>query len=158
MGHGANLTLAKSASLFILADVMFVDDTDLLHWAPTPSTSDDDLIEQVQGAGYDWGTLVQASSGILKPSKCSLYLMAYKFVKGRARLKSLKDLPPAKAEVIAKDGSVAPAHVSIPQPDGSLSWIQTHDVKDSSKMLGLHFAPCGNSKTHIEQMRQKRLD
>jgi len=158
MGHGAKLTSAKTASLFILAAIMFVDDTDLLHWAPTPSTSDDELIEQVQDAGYDWGMLVQASGGILKPPKCSLYLMAYKFVKGRAKLKSLKDLPPAKAEVIGKDGSIAPAHVSIPQPDGSTAWIQTFEVTEASKMLGLHFAPCGNSKTHIEKMRQKGLD
>jgi len=114
MGHKAKLTLAKTASIFILAAIMFVDDTDLLHWAPTLTTSDEELIDQVQAAGYYWGTLVQASGGILKTAKCLLYLMAYKFVKGQARLKLLRDLLPAKTKVLTTVGKVAPAHVSIP--------------------------------------------
>ena len=158
MGHGAHLTSAKTASRFILAAIAYVDDTDLLHWAPTPATTDEELIEQVQKAGDDWGHLSQESGGILKPEKCSLYLLSYKFVRGRARLKSLADLPSAQAEVLTKEGKVAPAHITVPQPDGTKAYIQTHEVTDASKMLGLYFAPCGNSTTHIEKMRQKGLD
>ncbi len=69
MGHEAKLTSAKTASIFILSAIMFIDDTDLLHWAPTPTTTDDELIKQVQGAGYNWGMLVQEPGGILKPPK-----------------------------------------------------------------------------------------
>ncbi len=84
MGHGAKLTSTLTATRFILAAIMFVDDTDLLHWAPLPTTSDEELIEQVQVASDDWGRISQETGGILKPVKCSLYLLTYKFVRGRA--------------------------------------------------------------------------
>lgn len=40
MGNGAKLTSSYTARMFCLAAVMYVDDTDLLHWAPSASTSD----------------------------------------------------------------------------------------------------------------------
>ena len=40
MGHGARLTSVMSVRMFLLAAIMYVDDTDLLHWAPTLTTSD----------------------------------------------------------------------------------------------------------------------
>ncbi len=45
MGHDSKLTLDKTASIFILAAIMFVDDTDLLHLAPTPTTSEEEIIK-----------------------------------------------------------------------------------------------------------------
>ena len=137
---------------------MYVEDTDSLHWAPTPTTSDEELIERVQKADNNWGQLSQESGGILKLEKCSLYLLSYKFVRGRARLKSLADLPLVQAEVLTKEGERVPAHITVPQLDGTKAFIQTHEVTDASKMLGLHFAPCGNLTAHIEKMRQKGLE
>ena len=34
--------------MFLLATVMYVDDTDLLHLAPSQETSDEELIHQVE--------------------------------------------------------------------------------------------------------------
>ena len=51
MRHGARLTSAMTARTFLLAAIMFVDDTDSLHWAPTPTIADKELIERVQKAG-----------------------------------------------------------------------------------------------------------
>ncbi len=82
MGHGAKLTITLTASCFIIAAIMFVNNTDLLHWAPVPTTSDEELIEQVQVSSNDWGHISQETGGILKPVKCSLYLLTYKFVRG----------------------------------------------------------------------------
>ncbi len=81
------------ARLFVLATVMYVDDTDMLHWPPSPHTSLEELIEHVKQATMDWRNLTQASGGILKAGKCSAYFMDYKFICGRARMKSLRDLP-----------------------------------------------------------------
>ena len=50
MGHGTKLTSANTARIFILAAVMFVDDTDLLHWVPSPETTDEELVKIVQEA------------------------------------------------------------------------------------------------------------
>ena len=87
MGHGAKLTLSYTARLFLLAAIMYVDDTDLLHWADNPYVSDEEFILQCQKATTDWGLLAHATGGALKPAKCSIYFMLYKFVNGRAKLK-----------------------------------------------------------------------
>ncbi len=82
MGHGAHIYLSYLHRLFILAAVMYVDDTYLLHWPTSSCTSPEELIKHVQNATTDWGNLSQASRGILKPAKFSMYLMVYKFVWG----------------------------------------------------------------------------
>ena len=116
------------------------------------------MIAHVQKGATDYGLLAQASGGILKQIKCAVYFLVYQFVRGRARLKHLKDLPPPIAEVARKDGTLAPAHITIPQPDGSEVPIATLDVDEASKMLGFHFAPFGGSLHHMSQMKEKGLD
>ena len=61
MGHGVHLTSAMTARTFLLVAILFVDDTDSLHWAPTLTTKDEELTKRVQKAGDDWGHLSQAS-------------------------------------------------------------------------------------------------
>ena len=61
---------------------MFVDDTDLLHLAPSPETTDEELIDQMQQATLDWGKLAQATGGMLMPPKCFVYFLFYCFVLG----------------------------------------------------------------------------
>jgi hypothetical protein len=73
--------------------MMYVNDTDMLHWPPSPHTIPDELIEHVQQATTNWGNLTQTSGGILKAGKCSAYFMDYKFICSRAKMKSLCDLP-----------------------------------------------------------------
>ena len=46
--HGSVLTSAYMARLFVLAAVMYVNDTDLLHLTPDPTTTDEEVIELVQ--------------------------------------------------------------------------------------------------------------
>jgi hypothetical protein len=121
------------------------------------SSSTKEFIEHVQLATTDWGNLTQASGGILKPEKCSVYLMDYKFVRGQAKLKCLCDLPESSSYIT--DGErLLPSHIHVPQLDGpSLSKV-THDVTTASKMLGTHWSPAGNSVMHVEHMAQKVLD
>ena len=90
-----------TARTSLLAAILFVDDTDSLHWAPTPTTMDEELIERVQKAGNNWGHLSQESEGLLKPDKCPLYLLSYKFVRGRAQ------------QVLAKEGESVPVHITV---------------------------------------------
>jgi hypothetical protein len=42
--HGANVTLAFVGQLFSLAAVMYVNDTDVLHWPPSAYTNEDELV------------------------------------------------------------------------------------------------------------------
>ena len=82
----------------------------------------------------------------------------YKFVKGRARLQELKDLPEAGYEVELPDGTLAAAYILIPQSDGTEVPIVTHTVAVASKMLGLIFAPVGGSSAHVDAMVGKGMD
>ena len=158
MGHGAKLTSAYTSRMFILAAVMYVDDTDLLHWAPSPTTSSGELVQQVQEATNDWGLLGQATGGALKPEKCFLYLLNYSFNGGRAKLNTLKNFPEPEFAVEVKEKGLQPAHITVPQPDGSNAPIPTVDVTESTEMLGIFFAPTGDSTVHIERMCQKGHD
>jgi hypothetical protein len=95
--------------------------------------------------------------GILKEKKCSVYFLDYKYVCGRACMKSPGDLPVPQC-YIPKGDEMLPSHVTIPQPTGSDLPIITHEVTTASKMLGVHFSLAGNSATHVENMIQKGLD
>jgi len=137
--------------------VIYVDDTDLLHWPESSATEPEELVEHVQRATTDYGRLAIASGGILKEKKCSVYFMDYKNVKGRFRLKRLDELA-APRLYIMEEGKMIPSHISTPQPEGPDIPIITHDVHTASKMLGVHFSPAGNSSVHVENMVQKGLD
>jgi hypothetical protein len=60
--------------------IMYVEDTDLLHLPASPSTDPKELVAHAQGATTDYGCLAQASLGILKGDKFSVYFMEYTFV------------------------------------------------------------------------------
>jgi len=162
MGNGAKLTSSYTSRLFLLAAAMYVDDTDLLHWADSQTTDDDELIEHVQSATTDFGQLAQASGGYLKAEKCFVYFLTYHTVRGVTKLKPLSKIPEPKAlvEVKTKDGEISlePGHICVPQPEGEPVYIVTKDVKDPSKMLGVQFVPAGNGVPHMEMMRKKGLD
>ncbi len=128
-----------------------------MQWPPSTTTEPKELIQYVQQATTNWGKLAQASGGILKAGKCSVYFLDYKFVCGRAQTKSLQDLP-KPTRLIEHEGSLLPSHISIPQPDGTNAYIVTHDVTTASKVLGINFTPAGNSIAHVESCVQKGLD
>jgi hypothetical protein len=86
-----------------------------------------------------------------------VYFLDYKFVQGRAVLKSLQDLP-APWRYITEGEQLFPSHITIPQPAGPDVSIVMHNVTTASKMLGIHFSPAGKSSTHVEHMVQRGLD
>ena len=132
--------------------MIYVDDTDLLHWPKSQVTDPETLIHHVQTATTDYGHLAQASGGILKEKKCSIYFLAYKFARGWAWLMSLCD-------ILQQLLTLRPSHIRIPQPDGPDAPIIMHEVTTASKMLGVHFSLAGNSSTHaVDHMVQKGLD
>ena len=55
MGHGAKILSSFLCRLFHLTAVMYVDDTNLLHWPKLSSTDPEDLIAHVQNATTDYG-------------------------------------------------------------------------------------------------------
>ena len=162
-GGGAKITTPRSGRIFLLAAVMYVDDTDLLHWAPDARTTDTRLIRQIQKEVNLWGEIMQSTGAVLNALKSSLFLLSYKWSNGRARLKKVNELPSIGHEFVVNGPNgeqpvVHPAHVTIPQPDGSNAPIRTHDLKDAVKMLGFYHALDPKEHPHVDAMVKKGVD
>jgi hypothetical protein len=54
LGHGINMESSISARIFLLAAIIYVDDTDLLHWAKFYGISDEEFVQSIQTATTDW--------------------------------------------------------------------------------------------------------
>ncbi len=93
MRNGTGVHSLYGSWLFILAAVMYVDNTNLLHWPVSCRNDLDALVAHVQQATTDWTHLAQALGGILKDKKCSVHFLDYKYTNGRTKMNSLHDLP-----------------------------------------------------------------
>ncbi len=67
---GARIYSSYYEQLLLLAAVMFIKDTDLIHWADQPSCSPSKLIASAQTATYSWGSLAIATGAAMKQEKC----------------------------------------------------------------------------------------
>ena len=58
LGDGMEAKSSLAGRIFLLAAIIYVNDTDLLHWAKFYGISDDEFKAQIQQATTDWGMLV----------------------------------------------------------------------------------------------------
>ena len=70
LGHASAFSGAWSGILFVLAAIIYVDNTDLLLVGKTCDIHLDDFFQKAQSAVMDWGFIVQATGGYLKAAKC----------------------------------------------------------------------------------------
>jgi hypothetical protein len=143
LGHGIKFFSAYSLREFVIAAILYVDDTDLMHWDDTGKLTDDQFLAKVQDATMAWGKLVQATGGSLKPAKCFWYMIAWKFENGTPRMKKLRQLPATP--------------VRIPQPDGSEVEIELKELTNPSETLGIHCTPSGDGSKHLAELLGKGL-
>ena len=85
--------------------------------------------------------LLQATGGNLKDIKCYWYLLVYKFVRGEARLKTLRELRHHR--------------LLIPQPNSDDVVITLKDVSDESEVLGVFTSPAGRGVAQLDKMITK---
>jgi hypothetical protein len=64
-GFGARIYSSYYKQLLLLATVMYVNNTDLIHWAGPPSYSPSKLIATAQTATYAWGSLAIATGAAI---------------------------------------------------------------------------------------------
>jgi hypothetical protein len=76
-GFGAKIYSSYYRQLLLLAAVMYVDNTDMIHWAQNHSCSPGKLIATAQTATYAWGGLAIATGAAMKPEKCYAYFLSY---------------------------------------------------------------------------------
>lgn len=109
-GYGAEFECVFSGVCFTIATILYVDDTDLLHWAKSSGMSEDQFFVQFQEqeATMAWGHLTIASGGSLKPEKCYWYWIAFKFRHGKAIYKLPSELPHRQLLIPTREGGEAP--------------------------------------------------
>jgi hypothetical protein len=65
-GFGVQIYSSYYKQLLLLAAVMYVEDTDLIHWACQPSCSPRELIAAAQTTTYAWGSLAIATRAAMQ--------------------------------------------------------------------------------------------
>jgi hypothetical protein len=132
------------ARIFLLAAIIYVDDTDLLHWAKFYGVSDEKFVQTVQGTTTDWGMLVQATGDAIKPAKSFWYLLSWKFINGVPTLKPRTDYQ----------------HLSltVPQPNAQPAQIALLDNSKTAKTLGVWSNPLCCPKVPLSKLKSKGLD
>jgi hypothetical protein len=74
LGHGMKAKLSRSQRIVLLAAIIYVVDTDLLHWGEFHGINDKTFLSKIQHAINDWGKLLQATGGSIKKAKSFYYM------------------------------------------------------------------------------------
>jgi hypothetical protein len=154
-GFGAQIYYSYYRHLLILAAVMYVDDTDLVHWSCLPLCSPVELIATAQTATYAWGGLAIATVAAMKPDKCYAYFLSYWYNRGCAKLRPVWALPNSIASITLSSGKIAPLHLRFPLSDGTTAPIPTLCNNDASLMLGIYFGPTSGGGKHVRELAWK---
>ncbi len=69
-GHGVNSLYPITKTPLHLVDTLFIDDTDLEHFDMNKSEIVKEAHEALQESIHNWGHILIATGGGLKPAKC----------------------------------------------------------------------------------------
>jgi hypothetical protein len=78
-GHGAHILCPITRLRGHIAGVLFVDDTDLMHFRMDRNEDELEVSHHLQESITNWGKLLIASGGALKPIKCFYYIISFKW-------------------------------------------------------------------------------
>ena len=119
-----------------------MDDTDLEHFDMTKVETVTEVHDTLQRSIHNWGKILIATGGALKPVKCFYHLISFSWQPdGTCRYDSNENVPELGIRVPLEDGTdVAIEHLPAETP---------------TKTLGQMTCPTGGSKGAIAQMQQK---
>ena len=106
-----------------LAGSLFVNDTDLMHLDTHKSETALEAMEALQDAVTNWGRLLIATGGALKPAKCFYHLISFLWKPdGTWRYNDNHKNPAFQLHVPLANGDMAPIkHLSVDSPSKTLS-------------------------------------
>jgi hypothetical protein len=116
---------------------LFVDDTDLFHLDMQWIESAAEAHERFQEAVINWGKLLIATGGALKPEKCLYYLISFKWKADGTWLYDQNELHPHFT-------------LSVPMVGGFQEEIEHLPISKAIKTLGFMTCPSGSSVSAIE--------
>jgi hypothetical protein len=141
-GHGAHFIAPISDITGHIVGGLFMDDTDLVHVDMQAVETILEAQSWLQELVINWGCLLIATGGALKPSKRSYYLISFKWKADGTWIYANNVIQPDLA-------------ISIPLADGSLTEIEHLPVSSTVKTLGLMTCPTGSSATALGRMQQQ---
>jgi hypothetical protein len=125
-----------------LSAILYVDDTDLIHI----NMEADESIVEVHAAIHqgieNWGRLLIATGGTLKPEKCFYHLIDFAWTQKGGW------------QYVAHHEDVGAA-LYVPLPDGRRAPILHLAVDKAQKTLGVTTCPSGNSTGSLHQIKSK---
>ncbi len=140
--HGAHLINPISDGGLHVTGTIFVDDTDLEHFDMRQNKTAEEAHERVQESITNWGCLLIAKGGALKPTNCFYQLISFSWnPDGTWRYEQNKNREDYEIVVSLEDGTFSETeHLNIDTP---------------MKMLGSMTAPMGSNAGAIKQMKDK---
>ena len=147
-GHGVHFLCPITKLKSHIAGVIFVDDTDLMHFRMDRIEDELEVLYHLQESITNWGKLLIASGGALKPIKCFYYIISFIWnADGSWKYASNE---------IDDDGEENMEHrITIPLSDGSTSEIKHLGMFEATKTLGSMTCPSGCNKAAILAMQEK---
>jgi hypothetical protein len=139
-GLGARLVTPISNLHCHLAGGLFVDDMDLSHLDMRRVKTSIEAHKHLQDAVINWGKLLIAMGGALKPEKCLFYLTSFKWKANGTWMYDQNETNPNFA-------------LGVPMADGSLEQIEHLPISKGIKTLGSMTCPSGSSAAAIEWMK-----
>jgi hypothetical protein len=141
-GHGARFAAPMSLVKRSLSAILYVDDMDLLHLNMERDKSVWEVRRSLQQSINNWGKLLIATGGSLKPEKCCNHLLDFVWsAKGGWQYIAHHE-----------DGR---ASITVPMPDGTAAPISHKVVDDAQKTLGVVTCLSGSSSGSLHQMKEK---
>ncbi len=141
-GHGAHFIAPMSLVCRSLSAILYVDDTGLLHINMDAEESIVEVHAAIQRAIVNWGRLLIATGGTLKPEKCFYHLIDFAWTQKGGW------------QYIAHHEEEGAA-LFVPLPDGKMAPISHLAVDNAQKTLGVTMCPSGNSAGSLNQMKDK---
>ena len=142
--HGAHFTCPITKLKSHIAGIIYVDDTDLVHFRMDEDQGKDESFFFLQEAIMNWGKLLLASGGALKPIKCFYHLISFRWNGDGSWA----------YENTEEDGKF---QVVVPLVDDSVGEIKHLGINEPIKTLGSMTCPSGCSKGAITYMQTKGM-
>jgi hypothetical protein len=144
-GHGTHFLCPITKLKNHIAGVIYMDNTNLIHFCMDERQVEEDTFFGIQEAIINWGQLLLASGGALKPAKCFFHLILFKWnVDGKC--------------FYEKNDKNKEFRAVVPLVDGSFAQIEHLGVNEPTKTLGSLTCPSGCNKGAIKYMQTKATD
>ena len=141
-GHGIHLRTPITSQTTHLAGTLFVDDTDVEHLDMRKTETIEEAHTALQESITNWGRLLIATGGALKPSKCFYHMISFRWNQDGCW----------KYDSTENRGDLG---IVVPLANGLHAAIDHLPVSTPTKTLGQMTCPTGSSIGAIQQMKKK---